>query len=113
MRLSRTQWFNVTTGERTVIQLRPRPPLTVADVEKELAGREAEGATIDPEHCAIISYYVEPLDIYGLLDIPDEWQSAGKELFVRNLPDGHWVWLGDLPEEICKAVLKRLKERSA
>jgi len=53
------------------------------------------------------------VDIYGLFDVPDEWSCVGSELFVRNLPDGYWVWLGDLPEEICKAVLKRLKENRA
>jgi hypothetical protein len=52
-----------------------------------------------------------------LLDVPDEWSSPGKELFVRN-PDAdgahrYWVWLGDLPEETCKAVLKRLEEKAA
>jgi hypothetical protein len=105
--------INVMTGERTIIQLRPSPPLTVADVEAELAERKAEGALIDPENCEIIKYYAEAVDIYGLFDVPDEWSCVGSELFVRTLPDGDWVWVGDLPEETCKAVLKRLEEKAA
>lgn len=107
---------NVTTGEATTIQLTPREGLTVADVQEELAERKAAGKLIDPATCATIDYYVEPLDIYGLLDVPDEWSSPGKELFVRN-PDAdgahrYWVWLGDLPESTGNAVLKRREERS-
>jgi hypothetical protein len=75
---------NAMTGESHTIQLRPRPPLTVADVEAELAERKAEGALIDPANCTMISYYVDACDIYGLFDVPDEWQCAGKELFVRT-----------------------------
>ncbi len=104
---------NITTGERTTIQLRPRPPLTAADVEAELAARKAEGARVDPKNCGIIKYYAEALDIYGLFEVPDEWSCVGSELFVRNLPDGCWVWLGDLPEETGKAVLSLSAERQA
>jgi hypothetical protein len=104
---------NAMTGESHTIQLRPKAGLTVADVEAFLAGRRAAALLIDPANCKMISHYVEACDIYELFDVPDEWQCAGKELFVRNLPDGHWVWFGDLPEETCKAVLKRLEEKAA
>jgi hypothetical protein len=108
---------NVTTGEATTIQLKPREGLTLADVEAFLAERKAAGLRIDPESCTTFSYCVEPLDIYVVLDVPDEWSSPGKELFVRN-PDAdgahrYWVWLGDLPEETCKAVLERLEHDRA
>jgi hypothetical protein len=99
--------INAVTGERHTIQLRPRASLTVADVEAELAERKAEGALIDPAKCAIIKYYAEVLDIYGLLEVPDEWQCLSSELFVRNLPDGYWVWFGDLPEETRKTLMRR------
>jgi hypothetical protein len=106
---------DITTGEATTIQLKPREGMTVADVEAFLADRKAAGLLIEPASCEVINYYVEPLDIYGVLDVPDEWSCPGKELLVRNPdsagPDRYWVWLGDLPEETCKAVLMRLEER--
>src|SRR5580698_8538372 len=103
---------NVTTGEATTIQLKPRGGMTVADVEAFLAERKAAGLLIDPENCEVINYYVEPLDIYGVLDVPDEWSCPGKELLVRNPdsagPDRYWVWLGDLPGDIARRLAKRL-----
>ena len=96
--------INAMTGEGHTIQLTPREGLTVADVQAFLAGRRAAAHLIDPENCEIFNYCGEAVDIYGLFDVPDEWSCHGKELFVRNLTDGYWVWLGDLPEEICKAV---------
>ena len=41
------------------------------------------------------------------------WSRVGSELFVRNLPDGYWVWLGDLSDELCDPVLKRLERGRA
>jgi hypothetical protein len=102
---------NVMTGERHTIQLTPRDGLTVAEVEAFLGERKAAGLLIDPETCTAIKYYASAIDIYGLFDLPDEWICVGSELFVRNAdstgPDRYWVWLGDLPEEIAKAVMKR------
>jgi hypothetical protein len=108
---------NVMTGERHTIQLKPKEGMTVADVEAFLAERKAAGLLINPATCATIDYYAEALDIYELFDVPDEWSCVGSELFVCNPdadgPHRYWVWLGDLPEETCKAVLKRLEERAA
>jgi hypothetical protein len=61
----------------------------------------------EPRRTLLALYYVEALDIYGLFDVPDEWRCVGSEQFVRNLPDGHWVWFGDLPEETYKALMAR------
>ena len=74
-------------------------------MEAELADRRAEGLTIDPENCETIKYYADPRDIDGLFDLGDDI-CVGRELFVRNLPDGYWVWFGDLPE----GTLKKLCE---
>jgi hypothetical protein len=101
--------INALTGETTTIQLRPRAGLTVAGAEAELAARRAEALTINPESCATIKYYVEAVDIYGLFDVPEEWSCRGKELFVRNLPDGCWVWDGDLPEDTRKKLWERFE----
>jgi hypothetical protein len=103
---------NAVTGKSHVIQLRLRNGITAAKAKAFLAGRIEEGKHINPETCAIIRNVVEAVDIYGLCDVPDKWSCGGKELFVRNPPDGQWVWDGDLPEKICKAVYDRI-EREA
>jgi hypothetical protein len=97
--------MNVVTGKRHVIQLKPREGLTAADVKAYLANREEAAKSINPENCETIKYYTEAMDIYGLFEVPDEWSCVGSELFVRNLPDGSWVWFGDLPKETCKALM--------
>lgn len=107
--------INAVTGESHTIQLPPREGLTVADALAFLADRRAAAQLINPENCEIIKYYAEAVDIYELFDVPDEWSCVGSELFVRNLPDGQWVWFGDLPEETCKTLLAddgRMKRRA-
>jgi hypothetical protein len=108
---------DVMTGEATTIQLKPREGMTVAEAEAFLAERKAAGLLIDPANCTVIQYYAEALDIYGIFEDPGEWSCTGSELFARNPestgPDRYWVWLGDLPEETCEAVLKRLYGKAA
>jgi hypothetical protein len=54
---------------------------------------------------------VEAVDIYGLLQVPEQWSCVGSEFFARALPDGDWVWFDDLPNETCKALMKRIRAR--
>ena len=89
--------------------MRPRRGLTVADVEAILAERRAAGAGIDPENCTGVCRAVQVLDPYGLYDLPEEADCVSTETFVRNLPDGDWVWWHDLPE----ATQLQLSERDA
>lgn len=96
--------INAVTGERQTIQLTPRKGLTAADVESFRAERREAGKAIDLKNCTLIKYYTETLDPYELFETHDEWSCIGSERFVRNLPDGCWVWFGDLPE----ATLKEL-----
>jgi hypothetical protein len=98
--------INASSGERHVIQLKPREGLTAADVRAFLADREEAAMLIDPENCEIMKHKTETLDPYGLFDVPDEWSCIGSARFVRNLPDGEWVWFGDLPEAILNALTK-------
>jgi hypothetical protein len=95
---------NAATGERQTIQLTPREGLTLADVEAFLAERREAGKLIDPMNCELTKVWGQVLDPYGLFDVPEGCQCYGSDLFVRNLPDGKWVWDGDLPEEIAKAL---------
>jgi hypothetical protein len=104
---------NAVTGEQHTIQLKPKGGMSAADAQAFLAGRVEEGKRIDPEYCAFFRMHVEAVDIYGIFKVPDEWSCVGKELFVRNLPDGDWVWGGDLPEEKAKAVYDRMRRERA
>jgi hypothetical protein len=90
--------INAVTGERQTIQLTPRKGLTVADVGSFRAERREAAKAIDLKNCTVTKYYTEALDVYGLFDVPGEWCCVGNARFVRNLPDGDWVWFGDLPE---------------
>ena len=99
---------NAVTGEHHVIQLRPKEGMTAADAQAFRAERIEEGKRIDPETCDIIKYKVQAVDLYGIFEVPDELWCVGSELFARNLPDGYWVWFGDLPEERCKALFARI-----
>lgn len=103
--------INAVTGERTTIQLKPRPGLTAAEATAFLAARKEAGKEIDPDNCTIIKIHTEVLDSYGIFEVPDEWSCIGSERFVRNLPDGDWVSFHDLPEHIYKALEERGKRR--
>jgi hypothetical protein len=99
--------INAVTGERHVIQLRPRAGLTAPEAQAYLDGRIAEGKRINPENCEVMRFAVESVDLYGLFEDPGEWSCIGGETFVRNLPDGKWVYLGHLPDDIARAVWER------
>jgi hypothetical protein len=78
--------IDIGTGERHVIQLRPRAGLTAAEAQAFLDGRIAEGKRIDPENCDVTRFCVETVDSYGLFEVPGEWSCVGNETFVRNPP---------------------------
>jgi hypothetical protein len=95
--------------ERRETQMQPHAGLTVADVEAFLAERKAEAQRIDPANCEVYCRFGQVLDPYDLFDVPEEWRCVGRDWFVRNLPDGHWVWDGDLPEDIRHALASKLE----
>jgi hypothetical protein len=101
---------NGITGERHIIQLKPRGGMTAKAAQAFRARRIKEGKRIDPETCEVMAGYARAVDPYNIFEepVPDEWSWVGKEFFARNLPDGHWVWFGDLPEETYKALFERL-----
>ena len=102
---------NAVTGDRHVIQLKPRGDMTAAEAEAFLADRIEEANRIDPQTCEIIRYYAQAVDLYGIFEVPDEWSCVGNEQFVRNVPNGDWVWAGHLPEDIARALYERIKRR--
>ena len=85
-------------------QMQPRAGMTVADVEAFHAERKAEAQRIDTTNCVVAGWYVQILDPYGVFDVPEEGDCIGHNWFVRNLPDGDWVWSGDLPEGTRRAL---------
>lgn len=95
---------NSNIQERSEPQMQPRAGMTVADVEAFHAERKAEAQRINLANCVTAGWYVQILDPYGVLDVPGEWDCIGHNWFVRNLPDGDWVWSGDLPEGTRKAL---------
>jgi hypothetical protein len=98
-------------AEQHVIRLKPRDGHTAAEVQAFLIERIEEGKRIDAETCEIGRWYANAVDIYGIFEVPKEVMCVGNELFARNLPDGTWVWFGDLPEETCKALFDRMEDR--
>jgi hypothetical protein len=104
--------INARTGESHFIHLKPKGGMTVEEAQAFRAERVEEGERIDPDTCQIARWPVEAVDIYGIFEPPGEWSCFGKETFVRNVPDGDWVWDGDLPEDIAKALYDRI-EREA
>ena len=100
--------INAVTGEEHVIQLKLKPGISDAEAQAFRAGSIQEGKRINPHTCLTMRVAVEAVDVYGLHEVPAEWSCTGKERFVR-MPDGDWVWEGDLPEEIAKALHDRLE----
>jgi hypothetical protein len=114
--MSETDGYEVTnnvTGERRVDEWRPSGGRTEADVQAFLADRKEAAKLINPQNCDVVVIWGELLDVYGLYHVPDDSSCIEKDLFVRNLPDGSWVWFGDLPEEICNTLEEMLKKGGA
>ena len=95
---------NAETGERLVIQLKPKGGHSAAEAQAFLEGRRKEAERIDPETCQIECAYVNLVDPYDIFEEHEEFTCYSKERFVRNVPDGSWVWDSHLPKHIAKAL---------
>jgi hypothetical protein len=104
--------MDVVTGERHVIQLKPKGGWSAAEAQAFLEGRLKEAERIDPQTCEIRWWFADAVNLYGIFEDHEEFCCFGKERFVRNVPDGDWVWVGHLPEHIAKALFERM-EREA
>ncbi len=61
---------------------------------------------IDPDTAEVHWSYTQALDPYGINPgLPEECECVGRDLFVRSLPKGIWVWVGDLPSELRDALM--------
>ena len=104
---TREQWII-----QRVSQLKPRGGRSAAEAQAFLEGRLKEAERIDPQTCEIGWWYADAVNLYGIFEDHEEFCCVGKECFVRNVPDGDWVWDGHLPEHAYKALVERI-EREA
>ena len=86
---------------------KPAEGITQEEIDAFRAECREEGKRIDPLNCAVLRLHVHVLDPYGVYDLPPEAQCIGADWFVRNLPDGGWVWEHDIPKDIIEAVRAR------
>jgi hypothetical protein len=93
------------TGENYEVSLDDRLP---EETKAFLAERKEAGKLIDPENCEISWWYTEVGDPYDVWP-KEEVDCVGRATFVRSLPDGDWVWEGDLQKETWEALEERMK----
>jgi hypothetical protein len=103
---------NAVPPEQRVIQLKPKDGRSAAEAQAFLEGRLKEAERIDPQTCEYRWWYADSVDPYNIFEYGEVSGCFDKECFVYNVPDGDWVWYGDLPEHIFKALRERM-EREA
>jgi hypothetical protein len=79
--------------------------LTSAEYKIFRAMVSEDGKLIDPANCEAIRLYVDVGNPYGVG--PEDAGCIGGDWSVRALPDGKWIWFGDLPDATWEAVQKR------
>jgi hypothetical protein len=73
--------------------------------EQWLAIRKEAGLKIDPDTAEVFWCYAQTFDPYGIdPDLPEEYQSIGREYFARSPGSDIWVWFGDLPNAVRTAL---------
>jgi hypothetical protein len=75
--------------------------------------RRAEGAKIDPKNAEVTFWWTHELDPYGDIpaeEFPKEWECVGRSYFARSLPDGQWIYFGDLPEATVAEIERLMSE---
>jgi hypothetical protein len=108
---------HVTTREQRVIQkvtqLKPKGGRSAAEAQAFLEGRLKEADRIDPQTCEYCFGYVDLVDPYNIFEDDEMLKGyCDKGYFVRNVPDGDWVYEGDLPEHIYKALVERINREA-
>ena len=107
---------HVTTRQQRVIHsvthLKPKGGRSAAEAQAFLEGRLKETERIDPQTCEYGWWDRDGADLYNIFELGEVTGGIGRECFVRNVPDGDWVWDGDLPKHIYKALVERI-EREA
>ena len=79
-------------------------------VEQWLAIRKEAALKIDPDTAEVNWHYIQILDPYGVRpDLPEECDCFGRGFFARSPGSDVWVSFYDLPENVVKALWKRLE----
>ena len=69
---------------------------------------KTEGGKIDPRSADVTWWYANVFDPYGL-GCAKEHYCVGRVFFARALGSPVWVEFGDLPDETCRVLWKRLE----
>jgi hypothetical protein len=116
VKMSKTVPHVMTHREQWVIQcvtqFKPRDGRSAAEAQAFLEGRLKEAERIDPQTCEYWYAYADIVDPYNIFEDDEVLGHSEKGYFVRNVPDGDWVWYGDLPEHIFKALIERINREA-
>lgn len=75
--------------------------------------RRAEGAKIDPKSAEVTFWWTQVIDSYGDIpakEFPEDCDCVGRSYFARSLPDGEWIYFGDLPEATVAEIERLMSE---
>jgi hypothetical protein len=79
--------------------------------EQWLAIRKEAAAKIDPENAEVFWEYGSIRDPYYVHEHGDDWEdNIGRNYFVRSPGSDVWVWDGDLPEDVLKALWEHVEQ---
>jgi hypothetical protein len=80
-------------------------------IEQRLANFKEAGCHVDPATAEVTCRYVRLLDPYSLGPEPKEIYPIGLEYFARSPGSDTWVWFGDIPDAIRKALWERIERQ--
>ena len=84
------------------------------EVEQWLKIRKEAALKIDPQTAKVDWWYGQTLDPYRVhADLPEELRQVGREYFARAPESDVWVWFGDLPPEVSRALWVRFENEPA
>jgi hypothetical protein len=87
--------------------------MTKEEFKQWVASRKEAGSAIDIATCEIGWWFAYDVDPYGFHDnLPEEWQTIGRNRFVRSPESRGWVHSSDLPEDKYKALELRIARQN-
>jgi hypothetical protein len=83
--------------------------LTLAEYKAFRAMMREDAKLIDPANCEAERVYVDLGNPYGVG--PEDAECIVGDWFVRSLPDGKFIWFGDLAADTWEAVQEEARRR--